>query len=130
MVQCSCFIPLWSGLVPPKFNGISYIDGGCSDNLPILDENTITVSPFSGESDICPQDDSYNPLQVNIANTSIALTASNFYRISRILFPAHPEILSKMCQQGFDDCLKYLQRNSRCFHLKTFDVFNHESFLF
>ena len=33
------------------------LDGGYSDNLPVLDGNTITVSPFSGNSDICPQDD-------------------------------------------------------------------------
>lgn len=32
------------------------MDGGFSDNLPVLDENTITVSPFCGESDICPRD--------------------------------------------------------------------------
>lgn len=32
------------------------MDGGFSDNLPTLDENTITVSPFCGESDICPRD--------------------------------------------------------------------------
>lgn len=112
-IQCSCFIPLWSGLVPPKFNGVSYIDGGCSDNMPIIDNNTVTISPFSGESDICPQDDTYNLFQVNLANTSIALTPANFYRITRILFPAHPEVLSKMCQQGFDDALRYLQRNNK-----------------
>lgn len=112
-IQCSCFIPLWSGLVPPKFNGITYIDGGCSDNLPIIDENTVTISPFSGESDICPQDDTYNLFQLNLVNTSISLSPANLYRITRILFPAHPEVLSKMCQQGFDDALRYLQRNSQ-----------------
>lgn len=112
-IQCSCFIPLWSGFVPPKFNGIAYIDGGCSDNMPIMDEKTVTISPFSGETDICPQDDTYNLFQFSVSNTSIALTASNIYRISRILFPAHPEMLSKMCQQGFDDALRYLQRNSQ-----------------
>ena len=32
------------------------MDGGLSDNLLVLDQNTITVSPFSGESDICPRD--------------------------------------------------------------------------
>lgn len=32
------------------------MDGGFSDNLPTLDENTITISPFCGESDICPRD--------------------------------------------------------------------------
>ncbi|UXI15896.1 chloride channel protein 2 [Sarcoptes scabiei] len=112
-IQCSCFIPLWSGFVPPKFNGIAYIDGGCSDNMPIMDEKTVTISPFSGETDICPQDDTYNLFQFSVSNTSIALTASNIYRISRILFPAHPEMLSKMCQQGFDDALRYLQRNNK-----------------
>lgn len=37
----------------------------------------------------------------------------NLYRMSRALFPPHPEILSDMCQQGFDDTLKYLQNNSK-----------------
>lgn len=36
------------------------MDGGFTDNLPILNENTITVSPFSGLTDICPRD---NPVQ-------------------------------------------------------------------
>ena len=57
-----------------------YVDGGLSDNLPVLDENTITVSPFAGEHDICPQDKSCNILQVNIVNTSIAVSiVINFY---------------------------------------------------
>lgn len=54
----SAFIPFFSGFVPPKYHGVRYMDGGFSDNLPSLDENTITVSPFCGESDICPRDDS------------------------------------------------------------------------
>lgn len=32
------------------------MDGGFSNNLPTLDESTITVSPFCGETDICPRD--------------------------------------------------------------------------
>lgn len=60
----SCFIPIFSGWIPPHFHGVRYIDGCYSDNLPILDENTVTVSPFCGESDICPRDDTYNVLQV------------------------------------------------------------------
>ena len=30
------------------------MDGCYSDNLPSLGPNTITVSPFSGDADICP----------------------------------------------------------------------------
>ncbi|XP_076369556.1 1-acylglycerol-3-phosphate O-acyltransferase Pnpla3-like isoform X3 [Tachypleus tridentatus] len=57
---CSCFIPFYTGILPPKFHGV--------------------------------------------------ITPSNLYRVTRILFPPHPDILSKMCQQGFDDALKFLQR--------------------
>lgn len=42
--------------MPPLIGKFRYIDGGFTDNLPILDENTITVSPFSGLTDICPSD--------------------------------------------------------------------------
>jgi patatin-like phospholipase domain-containing protein 2 len=55
---CACFIPGFSGILPPKFHGVRYMDGAFSDNLPTLDENTVTVSPFCGESDICPRDES------------------------------------------------------------------------
>ncbi|RWS26504.1 patatin-like phospholipase domain-containing protein 2 [Leptotrombidium deliense] len=110
---CSCFIPFWSGIVPPKFHGVAYMDGGFSDNLLVLDENTVTVSPFAGESDICPQDTSFSIVQINLANTSIAISPGNIYRLTRILFPPHPEVMSKMCQQGFDDALRFLQRNNR-----------------
>lgn len=55
---CACFIPGFSGILPPRFQGIRYMDGAFSDNLPVLDENTVTVSPFCGESDICPRDQS------------------------------------------------------------------------
>lgn len=111
-VLCSCFIPLWSGIIPPKFHGVSYMDGGLSNNLLVLDEQTVTISPFAGESDICPQDDFGAYMQLTIANTSIAVTPANMYRIQSILFPPHPEVMSKMCQQGFDDALRFLQRNN------------------
>ena len=88
------------------------MDGGFSDNLLILDDDTITVSPFSGESDICPQDLFEPFVQINWVNTSIAVTPANIYRLSTVLFPPHPEVMSKMCQQGFDDALRFLQRNN------------------
>ncbi|XP_044747862.1 patatin-like phospholipase domain-containing protein 2 isoform X2 [Coccinella septempunctata] len=108
----SAFIPIVSGIWPPKFRGYRYMDGGCSDNLPTIDENTITVSPFCGESDICPRDDSSQLFHINVANTSIELSKHNMYRIARILFPPKPEVLSNMCKQGFDDALRFLHRNN------------------
>lgn len=109
------------------------MDGGLSNNLLVLDEQTVTISPFTGESDICPQDDYGAYMQLTIANTSIAVTPSNIYRIQSILFPPHPEVMSKMCQQGFDDALRFLQRNNiisclRCVAIQSsFSVTESES---
>lgn len=111
-LKCSCFIPFYSGLRPPKINGVAYMDGGFSDNQPSLDENTVTVSPFAGDSDICPIDDSYNLTQINFSNTSISICPGNLYRAARIFFPPDPEILSRMCQQGFDDAVRFLQKHN------------------
>ncbi|XP_066973761.1 1-acylglycerol-3-phosphate O-acyltransferase Pnpla3-like isoform X1 [Macrobrachium rosenbergii] len=111
-ILCSCFIPGFSGWLPTRFCGVRYVDGGFTDNLPILDENTVTVSPFCGDSDICPRDANVNFLQVSLANTSIELSKENLYRFARILFPPPPEVLNKMCQQGFNDTLDFLQRNN------------------
>ncbi|GJQ86181.1 bmm [Trypoxylus dichotomus] len=111
-LSASCFIPFFSGLLPPKFQGVRYMDGGFSDNLPSLDENTITVSPFCGESDICPRDDSMQLFHINVANTSIEISKHNIYRLARILYPPKPEVLSNICKQGFDDALRFLHRNN------------------
>ncbi|KAK8389913.1 hypothetical protein O3P69_012841 [Scylla paramamosain] len=74
-ILCSAFIPGFSGWAPVTFRGVRYADGGFSDNLPLLDDHTVTVSPFCGESDICPRDSPGPPvLQVNLANTSIELS--------------------------------------------------------
>lgn len=112
-IQCSCFIPCWSGVLPPKFHGVAYMDGGFSDNLPILNDYTVTVAPFAGESDICPQENTFNYMQIQLSNTSFSISPGNLYRITRILFPPHPEEMSKMCLQGFNDALKFLQRTNK-----------------
>uniref|UniRef100_A0A1B6BZU4 triacylglycerol lipase n=2 Tax=Clastoptera arizonana TaxID=38151 RepID=A0A1B6BZU4_9HEMI len=108
----SSFVPFFSGSHPPKFNGGYYMDGGFSNNLPTLDENTITVSPFCGETDICPRDDSSQLFHVNFANTSIEVSKQNVHRIIRILYPPKPEVLTKMCMQGFEDTLRFLHNNN------------------
>lgn len=77
-ILSSGFIPIFSGWLPPKFQGVRYMDGCYSDNLPILDENTITVSPFCGESDICPRDKTVNLMQVCLFFYVLAL-CSFFY---------------------------------------------------
>uniref|UniRef100_A0A4X1VXT1 PNPLA domain-containing protein n=1 Tax=Sus scrofa TaxID=9823 RepID=A0A4X1VXT1_PIG len=94
--------------VPPQ----RYVDGGISDNLPLYElKSTITVSPFSGESDICPQDSSTNIHELRVTNTSIQFSLRNLYRLSKALFPPEPLVLREMCKQGYRDGLRFLRRN-------------------
>lgn len=109
---CSCFIPFYCGTDKPKFHDVVYTDGGLSDNQPVIDDHTVTVAPFFGESDICPQDPSCNWMQISLGNTSIAVTPGNLYRIIRILFPGGAEMLSQLCRQGFDDAFRFLRKNN------------------
>ena len=56
-LQASSFVPFMCGWLPPRFNGSLVLDGGFTDNLPVFDSNTISVSPFAGDASICPKDD-------------------------------------------------------------------------
>ncbi|KAM9311491.1 patatin-like phospholipase domain-containing protein 2 [Gastrophryne carolinensis] len=110
---CSAFVPIYCGIIPPTFRGVRYVDGGISNNLPENDlKNTITISPFSGESDICPRDNSTNFHELRITNTSIQFSLSNLYRLTRALFPPEPKVLGEMCQQGYNDALRFLNENN------------------
>ena len=48
---------MFSGIIPCRIRGVPVIDGGFSVNQVVLNESTITVSPFAGDAHICPQDD-------------------------------------------------------------------------
>uniref|UniRef100_S4RZ83 triacylglycerol lipase n=1 Tax=Petromyzon marinus TaxID=7757 RepID=S4RZ83_PETMA len=110
---CSSFVPIYCGIIPPTFRGVRYVDGGISDNVPSYElKTTITVSPFCGESDICPRDSSPSFLELRLKNTSIQCNLDNIYRLSRALFPPEPQVLSKMCQQGYNDALRFLRENT------------------
>uniref|UniRef100_A0A3P8U928 triacylglycerol lipase n=1 Tax=Amphiprion percula TaxID=161767 RepID=A0A3P8U928_AMPPE len=110
---CSCFIPIYCGLIPPSFRGVRYVDGGISDNLPQSElKNTITISPFSGECDICPRDNSTSFHELRFTNTSIQINLGNMYRLSRALFPPEPKVLAEMCQSGYKDALRFLEENN------------------
>ncbi|XP_072519427.1 patatin-like phospholipase domain-containing protein 2 isoform X2 [Salminus brasiliensis] len=109
---CSCFFPIYCGVVPPSYHGTRYVDGALSNNLPYFSENnTITVSPFSGESDICPYD---NPLyfhEVRHSNVSIQVNLPNIHRVIQAFFPPEPEVMAEICQQGYRDALEFLKQN-------------------
>ncbi|CAF1683287.1 unnamed protein product, partial [Adineta ricciae] len=106
---CSSFVPYWSGIIPHKFRGEYYWDGGLTNNNPIIDEGTILVSPFAGESDICPRDESGSFYSVDFRGTDISFTQENLYRMTRALFPPNLSVLKQICWRGYIDGLKFLQ---------------------
>ncbi|XP_028644589.1 1-acylglycerol-3-phosphate O-acyltransferase PNPLA3 isoform X2 [Grammomys surdaster] len=112
---CSCFIPLFSGLIPPSFRGERYVDGGASNNVPVLDaKTTITVSPFYGEHDICPKVKSTNFFHVNITNLSLRLCTGNLHLLTRALFPPDVKVMADLCFQGYLDAFRFLEENGIC----------------
>ncbi|XP_039605262.1 patatin-like phospholipase domain-containing protein 1 isoform X1 [Polypterus senegalus] len=111
-ILCSCFIPIYCGVVPPFFHGAWYIDGGLTNMLPVeAKEETITVSPFSGEIDICPQDDPETVNVMQICGFNFYLNMRNFIRMSDALFPPPSQVLRKMFFCGYQDALFFLQTN-------------------
>ncbi|XP_068218686.1 patatin-like phospholipase domain-containing protein 2 isoform X4 [Palaemon carinicauda] len=108
------------GPFSPTFNVEKLLREGLFSVLPddahkiVSGKLFISVTRVSdGKNILLSQFDSREELiQVNLANTSIELSKENLYRFARILFPPPPEVLNKMCQQGFNDTLDFLQRNN------------------
>ncbi|XP_041054891.1 patatin-like phospholipase domain-containing protein 4 isoform X2 [Carcharodon carcharias] len=68
VLLASSFVPFYAGIKAVEYRGETWIDGGLTNRLPILSTGrTMTVSPFSGKLDICPQDKSQSNLYVTIA---------------------------------------------------------------
>ncbi|KAM7002356.1 patatin-like phospholipase domain-containing protein 2 isoform 2-T2 [Tautogolabrus adspersus] len=110
VLMCSCFFPCYSGFIPPSYRGVYYMDGALSNNMPLFEHrNTITMAPFSGESDICPKEGTFNFVESSIANVSIQVNTGNVHRICTSFLPSRPEKLAEICHNGYMDALRFLR---------------------
>ncbi|XP_057648706.1 patatin-like phospholipase domain-containing protein 5 [Chionomys nivalis] len=108
---CSLYFPFYCGTIPPEFRGERYIDGALSNNLPFSDSpTTITVSPFHGTVDICPQSRSGSLYELTAFNASFQISTMNFFQGFISLFPPKPEVVADYCRQGYLDALRFLER--------------------
>ncbi|XP_031214149.1 patatin-like phospholipase domain-containing protein 5 isoform X1 [Mastomys coucha] len=108
---CSLYFPLYCGMIPPAFRGERFIDGALSNNLPFSScPTTITVSPFNGTVDICPQSTSHNLFELTAFNASFQISTRNFFQGVISLFPPKPEVVADYCRQGYLDALRFLER--------------------
>ncbi|KAB0350266.1 hypothetical protein FD754_015123 [Muntiacus muntjak] len=108
---CSLYFPFYCGTIPPTFRGKRYIDGALSNNLPFVDSpSTITVSPFHGTVDICPQSSSASIHELNAFNASFQISTENFFLGITSLISCSPEVVADSCRQGYLDALRFLER--------------------
>ncbi|XP_056416724.1 omega-hydroxyceramide transacylase-like isoform X2 [Hyla sarda] len=111
---CSCFVPFYCGFVPPLFRGVRYIDGGFTNFQPFYGFKSVTtVSPFTGEIDICPRDCPVSHLCFQVFNTSFQLSIGNLCRLSHALFPPPTVVLNNFYCQGYKDAVFYLISNGK-----------------
>ncbi|NXO60277.1 PLPL1 protein, partial [Aramus guarauna] len=82
---CSCFIPLYFGLLPPMYRGVRYIDGELAMwRANFVSRTTITVSAFAGEYDICPKDGPAAFFTFQLSDCILQISKRNFCRLQSI----------------------------------------------
>ncbi|XP_035500726.2 omega-hydroxyceramide transacylase [Scophthalmus maximus] len=110
---CSCFVPGYCGILPPSFKGEYYLDGGFTGMQPVLPvscSHTLTVSPFSGETDICPSD---TPCMWDMVVSGATLKGNmaNSVRVINALYPMTLETLEQAYYSGYKDTIDFLLRS-------------------
>ncbi|NXT82919.1 PLPL1 protein, partial [Zapornia atra] len=82
---CSCFIPLYFGIVPPTYHGVRYVDGELAMwRSNYVSRTTITVSAFAGEYDICPKDSPAAFLTLQLSDCILHISKRNICRLQYI----------------------------------------------
>ncbi|KAI4552743.1 hypothetical protein MJT46_020104 [Ovis ammon polii x Ovis aries] len=83
-----CFVPVYCGLIPPTYRGVRYIDGGFTGMQPCsFWTDSITISTFSGQQDICPRDCPAIFHDFRLFNCSFQFSLENIARMTHALFP-------------------------------------------
>ncbi|NXY16870.1 PLPL1 protein, partial [Atrichornis clamosus] len=84
-VVCSCFIPVYFGFSPPTYRGVRYVDGELAMwRADFVSRNTITVSAFAGEYDICPKDGPAAFLNFQLSDCILQISKMNICRLLHI----------------------------------------------
>ncbi|NXJ83377.1 PLPL1 protein, partial [Trogon melanurus] len=80
-IICSCYLPLYFGILPLKYHGVRYVDGELGMwRANFVSRSTITVSAFAGEYDICPKDSSAAFLTFQLSDSIFQISKRNICR--------------------------------------------------
>lgn len=90
-----------------------WFDGGFTDNLPSPPQGqTVLVSPFSGNSDICPRDSSRPLSEFYWRKMHVLVNKENARRGLNILYPPTTINMDTIFCAGFDDAMRYIKENN------------------
>ncbi|XP_064000036.1 patatin-like phospholipase domain-containing protein 4 isoform X2 [Pogoniulus pusillus] len=113
VLLASSFVPIYAGIKAVEYKGEKWVDGGLTNGLPILPVGrTVTISPFSGRLDICPQDKGRMDLYLKLAKQDIMLSLANLVRLNQAFFPPNQERMESFYQNGFDDTVRFLLKEN------------------
>ncbi|XP_010012425.1 PREDICTED: patatin-like phospholipase domain-containing protein 1, partial [Nestor notabilis] len=113
-LMCSCFIPLYFGLLPPMYRGVRYVDGEVGMwRASFVSRTTITVSAFAGEYDICPRDCAAAFLTLQLSDCILQISKRNFYRLMCIFYLPEFQVLEQYYACGYQDTVSFLKRLSK-----------------
>jgi len=108
-IVASSFVPVMSGLKPPKFRGEYALDGIYSDALPRLGDQSITVSPFKGDVSISPPEESRGHMSLPYGSGgSVHVSKHNVFKLKHSLIPPNIQKMKSFCEQGFSDARRFL----------------------
>ncbi|XP_039768679.1 omega-hydroxyceramide transacylase [Ornithorhynchus anatinus] len=111
VLYCSCFVPVYCGLIPPTYRGVRYIDGGFTSMQPCADwTDAITISVFTGQYDICPRDCPAVFHDFRMFNCTFQFSLENLARMTYALFPPDMMALHEYYYRGYQDTVHYLKR--------------------
>ena len=111
-LTCSCFLPMFSGYKVPRFRNSYYFDGGLTNQMPVIDTDTVRISPFSGKGKhICPED--RGMANVTMAHENIFINRLNIFRgIHAIKFLDNSR-LSQYYESGHDRTFSYIENMNK-----------------
>lgn len=111
-LTCSCFLPMFSGYKVPRFRNSRYLDGGLTNQMPVMDSNTVKISPFSGKcKHICPED--RGMANITMAHENIFINKLNIFRgIHAIKFLDNSR-LSQYYEDGHDRTSRFIEKINR-----------------
>ncbi|XP_027584672.1 patatin-like phospholipase domain-containing protein 1 [Pipra filicauda] len=91
-----------------------YVDGELAMwRADFVSQNTITVSAFAGEYDICPRDGAAAFFNFQLSDCTLHLSTRNLCRLQHIFQVPKRQVMDRFFASGYQDTVCFLKRLSK-----------------